>query len=91
MTSRAGHDRAVYRARTKARQLGKRLAGSLARARATTGRSASGSARSSGLLVHVLLRQLAGVLAVERPLAGEQFLVDDGQAVLVAAVADACR
>ena len=40
-------------------------------------------------IVQVLLGQLAGVFAVERPLAGEQFLVDDGQAVLVAVVADA--
>ena len=40
------------------------------------------------LLVDVLLRQLAGVFAVERPLAGEQFLIDDGQAVLIAAPAD---
>ena len=46
--------RAVYSARTKAMQLGKRLAGSLDRARATMGRSASGRARSSGSSLHVL-------------------------------------
>ena len=85
----AGRDgvRAVYRARTKARQLGKRLAGSFDR----RGRRRPFAFRQRPqlrLLVHVLLGQLPRVLAVERPLAGEQFLIDDGQAVLIAAAAD---
>ena len=71
-----------------AMQLGKRLAGSLDRARATMGRSASGNERRSGCSCMCCWAKLADVLAVEGPLAGQQFLVDDGQAVLIAAVAN---
>ncbi len=52
------------------------------------GRSASGSGAQVGLLLQVLLHQRADVFAVERPLPGEQLLVNDGQAVLIAALAD---
>jgi hypothetical protein len=41
-----------------------------------------------GLAVEVLKEELAGTRPVKRPPAGEQFLVDDGQAVLVAVAAD---
>ena len=44
-----------------------------------------GQAAQLGLFLQVLLGELAGVLAGERPLSREQLLVDDRQAVLVAA------
>ena len=50
--------------------------------------SSGGSGDRSGVPLQVLHDQLADVVAREGPLAGEQFLVDDGQAVLVAEAAD---
>ena len=52
------------------------------------GWSPGGSGVDVGRGLEVLQDQLADVGAGEGPLAGEQFLVDDGQAVLVAEAAD---
>ena len=66
----------------------KRSSGFLDNARATLSRSAGGSAERSGIPVICCSTSCRVVLAVERPLAGQQLLVDDGQAVLVAVPAD---
>ena len=73
---------------TNSAQVGKRSSGFLLRARAIGPRSHSGNGRQVRRCRQVLHQQLAGVAAVERPLPGEQFLVDDGQAVLIAEAAD---
>src|SRR5947209_19338799 len=43
------------------------------------------------LFLHVLLRELANVFAVERAMAGQELLVNDGQTVLVAVFGNFAR
>ena len=73
---------------TMSAQVGWRSSGFLASALGDGRLVARRQRRHVGRGLEVLQDQLADVGAGERPLAGEQFLVDDGQAVLVAETAD---
>ena len=69
----------------------KAVFGFLARARAMTGRSSGGNGASLGLLRWCCMNELCGVPSGERQDAREQFLEDDGQAVLIAVQAGVAR